>query len=581
MKKMKKILYIIASVLLILASCNPLDKENLEAISGEDVWSIAEVAEAYVNDIHASFMPGLEVWGFESANTDEAVTRENTGQISNLLNGTLTEDSYSTYPYAGIRRMNIFLEGIEAATFDSNIKDRLKGEVLFWRAWAYFSMVRVHGGVPLILIPEDPTNNEAIFVPRNKTSECFTQILKDLDEAIQLLGDPLGDGRIDKGAAMAFKGRVALFQASPQFNRSDNSQLWQSAYDANKAAVTYLDGQGKGLYNAFGKLWEDEMNQEVIMVKRYENPAGPNDFAQVCIMPLKYAGSGCAGGNFPSLELVDAFPMKDGSTWDADAMDYMYLYENRDDRFYATIAYNGAPPYLLEMFGKENLWTYWYDKDEDPGTGINGKEYRADFADLYESRSGFYPRKMVASNLNSINKLEGEVDWIEIRYAEVIMNLAEAANEVNKTDEALDVLKTIRERAGIEAGDGSYGITASSKEEVRQAVKDERFVEFAFEKKRFWDLRRWREYATTMMGLKDNIRHGLRFEWDGDLSTRPVGLEDPVTLTFSVHVIEDAEPINMLEEDKYSFFGLPSGLLERNSKLEQNNTWGGSFDPLQ
>lgn len=581
---MNRITYFLGSILLILmaAGCNPLEQENLTAISSDDVYTIPDVAEAYVNDIYASFMPGINVG--QGAMCDEAMQGTNVSLISGYLNGTITSDSYNYYPYSGIRSMNLFLSGIDDATFDTAVKNRLKGETLFWRAWAYFNMVRVYGGVPLILEPASPTDDEAVFVPRSTTSACFAQIIKDLDDAIGLLPDPTGNARIDKAAAMAFKGRVALFQASPQFNRSNNAQLWQAAYDANKAAVNYLDGQGFGLLEQFDQLWMDEMNKEVIMVRRYSYPEATNGYSQVCVMPLKYGESGCAHGNQPSLELVNAFPMKDGSKWDPESMDYLALHQNRDDRFYYTIAYNGADPYLKPMFGKENMWTYFYDKDNDPSTGDNGNEIRADFLDGYESLSGFYTPKMMDPNLDAVNKLDGEIDWIEIRYGEVIMNLAEAANESNKPEEALGILYRIRERAGIEAGaNGKYGITATSKEEIRQVIMDERFVEFAFENKRWWDLRRWRIYKSRMEGLAGSIRHGLRVDWVGSTAERPTGLEDINELidNFSATVIEDAQPITMLEEDKYSFFGIPATYLERNSKLEQNNTWGGSFDPLQ
>jgi hypothetical protein len=282
--------------------------------------------------------------------------------------------------------------------------------------------------------------------------------------------------------------------------------------------------------------------------------------------------------------LVNAFPLKDGSKWDPNAMDYAALFDNRDKRFYYTIAYNGAVPYLRPMVGKENMWTYWYDKDGNAATGINGREMRADFFDGYESKSGFYTPKMMDPNLNAVNKLDGQIDWIEIRYAEVIMNLAEAANETDRPDEALQILGEIRKRAGIEAGaNGKFGITATSKSDIRQVIMDERFVEFAFENKRFWDLRRWRIYKSRMEGFTDKYRHGLRVEWTGPTTSRPIGLEDINTIwnKFTAAPSNDVMPITMLAEDKYSFFGIPQTYLDRNSKLEQNNTWGGTFDPLK
>lgn len=581
---MNKLTYLIGSIFLILfiAGCNVLEKENLVAISTEDVYTLPGVAEAYVNNIYASFMPGLN--SSECVNSDEAENTWNTNLYTDYLRGTITADSYNDFPYSGIRNINMFLEGIDGATFETTIKNRLKGECLFWRAWAYFRMVKAYGGVQLVLKPAAVGDDAAIFIPRSKTSACFTQIIKDLDDAISLLPDPKGNGRIDKGAAMAFKGRVMLFQASPQFNRSNNAQLWQAAYDANKAAVTYLNGQGKGLLENFGQIWSSEMSKEVIMVRRYSYPEATNGYFQVCIWPLKYGESGCANGNIPSLELASAFPMKDGSKWDPNVMDYAAFHFNRDDRFYYTIAYNGYPPYLKAMFGKENMWTYWYDKDGNPATGVNGKEMRADFWENYQSRSSFYSPKMTQSDLDVTNKLDGGIDWIEIRYAEVIMNLAETANETDKPDEALQILRQIRARAGIEPGaGGNYGITATTKEEIRQAIMDERFVEFAFETKRFWDLRRWRIYKSRMEGLPGSTRHCLWIEWMGTTANRPKGLENinDIWNQFSVTVSEGIMKITMLPEDKYSFFGIPATYLERDSKLEQNNTWGGPFDPLQ
>ncbi|MDR1454510.1 MAG: RagB/SusD family nutrient uptake outer membrane protein [Tannerella sp.] len=586
MKTISKLAGIIMAMFTFIQCSDPLDKENLAVITGDLVWSNPDIAEAYVNDMYASFMPGFDVG--EASNCDEGgVTNGNT-LISSYINGTFTYDTYNYYPYDEIRRINIFLANIDGATFEESIKKNLKGQALFWRAWAYFRMVRAYGGVPLILEPAEPTDTEAIFVPRNKTSECYTQIVKDLNDAIPLLDDKSDIGRIDKCVALSFKGKVLLFKASPQFNRNNDAALWQEAYAANRAALDFLDAQGKGLYENYKQIWLDEMNKEVIMVRRYSYPEAPNGGPQASIRPLVYA-RGAVGGNRPSLELVNAYPMKDGSRWDPATMDYRKLHQDRDARFYASIAYNGAEPYIVPMFGNENLWTYWYDRDENPETGINGKESRADnqtdFGDVGENsyaHNSFYSSKMLDQTISRNNINDGSVDWIEIRYAEVLMNYAEAANETGRTDEALDVLYKIRQRAAIEPGDGRYGITATSVNELRKVIQDERFVEFAFETKRFWDLRRWRIFASTFDNMEGKTRHGLRIEYNGDVSQRPRLLTDinSVWDQFTVTAIPDIQPSNVLSEDKYSFFGIPLATLNRNSKIEQNNTWEGTFNPL-
>lgn len=567
---------------MLIAGCDPLDKKNLAALASEDVLTNPKVAEAYVNDMYANFMPAPFTVG---RRTDETmvINGEYAAALSDYLKGTLTADTYNDFPYENIRKINIFLAQIDNATFDENIKKSLKGQALFWRAFAYFRMVKAYGGVELILKPESPADKEAVFVPRSKTSECIAQIIKDLDEAIALV-DPLSTtGRIDKGAAMSFKGRVLLYWASPQFNRANDLARWTAAYNASKDALTHLDGQGKGLYANYKDLWTDEMNKEVIMVKRFQYPGFSNGYSQAAMRPLLYA-RGDVGGNIPSLELVNAYPMKDGSKYNPATMDYRTLFRDRDKRFYASIAYNGAEPYLAEMFGKENMWTYYYDSDGNAATGINGKEARADNSENLFSHSSFYPAKMLDRNITRTTVEDGQVDWIEIRYAEVLMNMAEAANEIGKADEALAAMYKIRSRAGIEAGAKmNYGITAVTLPEIRKAIMDERLVEFAFEGQRFWDLRRWRVYASTFNGFKDKYFHGLRVEWNGTAADRPKGLIDINTIAnkFTVTEVRDYQPVVMLDEEKYSFFGIPKAILDRNSKIEQNKGWGGTFDPLQ
>jgi len=586
MNNIKKITGIIFVMLLIAGCEDVLDKENLQAITKEDVFGNYNIAEAYLNDIHADLMPNyVNSWygSGEATHTDEAVGTYGRPLTSPYILGNITFESYNHFPYDVIRRINLFLEDIDAATFDDVQKKQLKGEVLFWRAWAYFSMVKLYGGVPLVIEAAPVGERDDIFVPRNKTSECFTQIIKDMDDAINLLKDKDADGRIDKCAAMAFKGRVLLFKASPQFNRSNNVSLWEDAYNANKQAITFLNSQGKGLYDSYRGIWLDKMNKEVIMVRRYKYPDVTNSKFATRLRPENYT-SGGGGLNIPSLELVNADPLKDGSMWDPNTMDYRNLNQNRSQRFYDQIAYNGASPYLPDMVtNSENLWTYYYDKDGDPDTGRNGKEANPVSISQNVSFSSFYCAKFNDQNITKETLDNSAVDYIEFRYAEVLLNFAEAANEDGNINEALDALYQIRNRAGIDAGvDGKYGITATTVDELRLVIQNERFVELAFEDKRWMDLRRWRIYTKVFSDI--GTRHGLFIEYNGPVSERPTGLANIDTfydrLTITVQEDNAGMPA-MLEEDKYSFFGIPQNVLDRNSKFEQNNTWGGTFDPLQ
>jgi hypothetical protein len=169
-------------------------------------------------------------------------------------------------------------------------------------------------------------------------------------------------------------------------------------------------------------------------------------------------------------------------------------------------------------------------------------------------------------------------DWPEIRYAEVLLNLAEAAFESGKGPaEVLSYLKPIRQRAGIDVGTGNYGINTA---DLRKAIRDERFVELAFENKRWDDLRRWKafDYLRTL-----GKRHGFAIILKPGQSM-PGKLDDinqaAVYTKFSCTVVNgDKVPITI--QDKQYLFGLPYSILQRNPKLQQNSTWGGAFNPFQ
>ena len=567
---------------LALGSCQKvLDKKNLSAVDPGQVWGDPKIATAYLNNIYAGMMPGNP--SGSGNGTDEGVAYQK--QTNAWFMGTATFDSYDVYAqYNNIRSINILLDNIEHATFDEIAKKQLKGQALFWRAWAYHILVSSYGGVPLILEAQQPTTDlTELAVPRSSTSDCVKQILKDLDDAIALVPDAwMGEdvGRIDKGAAMAFKGRVLLFFASPLFNGLGGVASWQLAYDANLAAKNFLDAHGKGLFAPYNKIWDNELNKEVIMVKRYNYPQAT--YFQGGLIPLDFSKDD-VGYDRPSLELVNAFPRKDGSAWDPATMAYDTLFRNRDDRFYETIYYNGSPyQYLTAMqTGNTYLWTYFNKvADYNSNVGITGQHNQVTPDPLW-SNSSFYRIKAIDKKdiKDKGTVYNAAVDWPEIRYAEVLMNLGEAANEVGKTAEALDVLYKIRERAGILPGGGTnYGITAANTSDIRAAYQNERFIEFAFEGKRWNDLRRWKKFDY-LRALKQ--RHGLGIELKAGQSD--VARKDDINVVwdkFTYTVIPtDRQDIGV--KDEYYIYGIPKARLDRNPKLVQNKDWGGSFDPLK
>jgi len=573
MKKNIKNIIVLMSSIFAMASCTEvLDKDNLQVFGGDEVWTLESMTSAYLNDIYATLMPGWSYTGYDSD--------EGTNSVQNLndfLRGTATIDSYDNWRYDVVERINLFLSKIEETPYSQEKIDHYKGQALFWRAWAYFSMVKNYGGVPLILDVQDYKNPDGLFVRRNKTSECFSQIVKDLDDAVSLLPDAFAGsnyGRIDKGIALAFKGRVLLTYASPLFNPSSDANLWQTAYNANKEAKDFLESKGKGLYGSFRNIWYDERNKEVVMVNQFYAPEHYS--SQAAIRPL-FLSKDAFGANQPTLHLVNAFPMKNGSDFDPSIpLAYDTLFKYRDDRFYATLAYNGCDYITPDFKPGEKLWT-GYTSD---GTSLLIVIHHEPGV---PGRTGFWQMKALDTSLDKTNVHYGKVDWIEMRFAEVLMNYGEAANEIGKTSEALQVLYDIRERAGILPGANSqYGVMAETKSEIRETYIKERFVEFAFENKRWNDLRRWRRFdILNDQGTRKAVQMWLKPGEQVPLITDDINNQS-VWSRFTPKIIENIEGTYTFNvQDKYYFYAIPKGHLDKNPNLEQNQAWGGTFNPLE
>lgn len=403
--------------------------------------------------------------------------------------------------YSRIRHVNIFLKNVDATPLSGGLKSRTKLEARFLRAWFYHILMKQWGGVPLV---GDTvyTLTSANAQGRASYEECVNYLVKELDEIapqLPLAYSGLDFGRVTRGAALALKSRILLFAASPLFNGgsfASNADLikqtayptadptrWQKALAAAQAVVAMNQYQleednstrpGAGFYRLFLK----RNNTEYIL--SFMRPL--NRDIEVNTLPPS------RGGGFlqlPTQNLVDAFPMRDGLAWDKSPLyNANRPYDNRDPRFYYTIIYNealhfnqttGVPSPVLTHVGA-------------PQDGIVAVSSNV------ATNTGYYRRKMSDTLIAGNSPGNTERSLPLIRYAEVLLNLAEAANESGNTALAMNTLKQIRKRAGIQAGtDGNYGYPAApSQTEARDIIRNERFIELAFEEHRYFDLRRWR-----------------------------------------------------------------------------------------
>ncbi len=597
--------------MLALASCESvLDKTDLQAASPDLVAGDSTIANLALNWIYNQNLPDWGGYTTISGLGSSTYTEEsyNQGSSANIyLEGTATETAVTdfgtalsaTNNYGKIRTINSFIFDLNADTkMDRGAKNRLISQAYFFRAWRYFELVKLYGGVPLVLTLQNAVgveNREATFIPRNTTTECFNQIAADLDSAIKYLPGvwptPTTNwGRITKGAAAALKGRVLLYAASPQFNPTDAVEKWQKAYDANKQAYDILVANGAKLFADYGKMWFTESgNTEAVFITGYNTSSGDqqkrNSGWEAANRP-KYSTVSGGGSNIPSWDMVKAYPMKDGKK-PGQSTKYTYsdqlFYKDRDPRFEKTIAYNGCT-WPMSNVPNNRLWTYQVSAKTVENGGSNG------------SNTGFYCRKalqtsdVASSTLDPSSTIYSGTDWMEIRFAEVLLNLAESAAGVSRLDEAYTQIKAVRARAGIEAGtDNLYGLKASmTRAEMFTAVLDERQIEFAFEGKRFWDLRRWKLLETVLNGKKGS-KAVIALKTTGvpsDFATTRDGLklDDIYTNYFTVTVTADALMTRpaITYKPAYYFFAIPTAAIDNNPLLKQNTGWtNGTFDPLQ
>ena len=574
---MKKIIFytLALGMFFIISSCQKvLNVKNLNAFNPSDTWNDATLASAYLTDLYASASPG---WSVNSAG-DNGVDQNGTSADESI--GILAPDfvqstngAFKYWPYGTIRKINVLLNEINGGTLSADVRKPIKGQAFFLRAFQYFNAVRYHGGVPIIKKPQLLTDD--LMVSRNSTKECFDFIIQDLDSAYIYLPDHYTGndyGRIDKAVVLAFKGRVMLYKASPQFNPSNpfGNTYWQEAYTATKAAKDQLESWGYGLVSKYDDIFLTEKHKEAVWAVVYTNP-GKTNFRERGTRPLVESVD-ATGYDQPIWELVQSYPMVDGMQ-PGNSSKYSYNVQNywlnRDPRLSSTIIYNASP---CPLAGIANRRVY-------TDVTISYKDDRMAPTNIAFCRTGFFCRKGLDLTLTKAQVGLNAIDWLEIRYAEVLMNYAEASNETGHSDEALLVLKQIRSRAGIEPGNyGMYGITATTKDQIRDAIHFENRIEFAFEgSKRFWELRRMRMFSA-INGMHKN---GLQ-------STLKAGLDPFASVTYLPQDFDYVfhEPFalgsqkTMVVPDSYYFFPISKDEIQKNSKLKQNVGWeDGTFDP--
>lgn len=554
MKFNKIAILLLSAGLLTTTSCDFMDCDESDNYTLQEIQGRYNRVKQFVTSIYG-YLPSdfCNTHGaMLDAATDDAIHVYESSAIQRIVNGTwsanYTVDDKFAYYYNAIHDANYYLTTLSGLTFDTwengddyqdwmQNYDNYQYQVRFLRAYFYFELVRRYQNVPLITKPLSQT--EANQIEPSSAQEVLKFIINECTEIAPKL--PIKstsiaqaeNGRATRAMAMALKSRAALYAASPLYNTNGDNAKWTEAAKASHDIIASAGELGLGL-DTYANLFKSKNynSKEVILCR----PTGTSKTFEQANYPM-----GVTGGNTttcPTENLASAFEMKDGRAFDwNDPTMKANPYKDRDPRFYLTIVHNGM------------LWPAKKAVDISEG-GANGLPL------TNATTTGYYLRKYVD---NSISFEAGSTtaathhNWILFRYAEVLLNYAEAMIHVNGncdfkdatyTMSAREALNAVRKRAGMPE------VAACSQDEFLTRVKHERRVEMAFEGQRFWDLRRWKNLDETKNIYAVRITHH-----DGVLSYEKTLLSERSV------------------SDKLYFYPIANVELFKNKKLVQNSGW--------
>lgn len=529
--RINKILVSALVMALSFYSCDYLDVPPINIIQDDAIFNSESGITSYMTTLYYD----LPIEDFRYTQQGFNVSGKGQGRLPNVSGEAMcsSSDDISTigdgtwwgcWDYGKIRRVNYFLKNFPAykSNFQNTVlADAWMGEAHFIRAYCYFAMVKRYGGVPILREPQEYVGDiESLKVPRDTEKACYEE---DLDEAFRLLPDNeeiLGKGRATKYAALALKSRAMLYAGSiARYGTVDlnglvgiDKALANDYFELAYKAVKELEKSKKfSLYRKnsdkeknFAELFLAEDSPENIFCKYFQRNVNAHGW-DVYFVPYQYRGNGFSSNMNPTLEFVEMFEHKDGTpanfaerAKDTYFDDPSELFQNMDARFGGSIIYpnaifKGEPCSIQKGLiiedgsKKENATNY----EEAVYTANDGQVYhivgKSGSGNYSGNMTGFFMRKYLNENMPQSEVIENysEQHWIEFRYAEALLNGAEAAVEMGQhLDDALLWINDIRSRADIKQ--------LSLSDLTVDKVRHERRIELAFENHTYWDLRRWR-----------------------------------------------------------------------------------------
>ncbi|MBN1131927.1 MAG: RagB/SusD family nutrient uptake outer membrane protein [Bacteroidales bacterium] len=500
---LKIVLFLIS---LMVVSCQEMEMEKDLGVDDKLLWSNPGYINSYMVDLISmmpnGFSPDELGQGIFYANaTDEAENSNPSAQVQDFNTGNIDPTSemvnqvWNKY-YNGIYKVNLFLHKTDTLNLDHYVPEqrdlylksieKYRSEARFLRALFYYELIKRFGGVVLLgdtYIAEYKDISQVSFTSaRSSFAECADYIINECDDLLDIGGLPLSEaeaqGRPNLIAIMTLKCKTLGFKASTSYNTAiqegstEQREIWTQVVVLAKEIVN-MKPIILGPYNTYNGT-----GSEVILGYRLQYI----NFLERINYPIGCEGVYTTGSTNPTQKLVDAFRMQNGMKIDEPGSGYdpENPYQNRDSRLLLTVIPNG---------------TQWYERNVVPRE-IEVFAGGRDGMDRYcGTRTGYYLRKYINPSLDLRQNYGENRVWPIFRYADVHLLWAEGLNELFGPQEtggtgnsATAILnRLITQSAGLPRLNSSD----YTQESMRERIREESFIELAFENHRAWNLRRW------------------------------------------------------------------------------------------
>lgn len=491
---------IASAILILFTSCNKLDLAPTDRFTEANYWTSPEKANMVLNMAYSQMTNSDYFFSTEalSDNMYEGRGSSNEKAISSgqadASNGRFANEWRNCYE--GIKTCHTFLENVDRITgMDEQLKNRMKAEARFIRAWLFFRLTTWFGDVPLF--DHDVNLSESKSISRTPQSEVFAFVRSELDAILVNLPTKekyteADKGRITSGAAVALKARTYLY-----------GNDWANVAVNCEKLINSTEFGSYSLFSSYEGLFlpENEYNSEVILDLAYvpslRTWGNYYDYA-----PLSVGAR--VNVLAPTQELVDDYITMNGKTITAAGSGYSETdpYKNRDPRLTATVVYQ-------EFAWKKpdgSIQTIYIKPGTAPNESAAVDEYKGQGTN--STSTGYYMRKYY--DPTSLASMTSGLNLILIRYADVLLMYAEAKNELGQMDEAIwnKTIKALRVRAGFSDPEALGYNGTWNKLQLQDIIRRERRCELAVEGLRIFDLRRWKTAEVVLNVYPHGAQYG-------------------------------------------------------------------------